>query len=62
MEEKLSLGQIAGIINDGGLGEALFGRIHPDEIEDEKLRFLWTQIRVPAKLVEGIIAEVPFED
>ena len=60
--ERLSLSQIAAIVDNNGLAEALVNRVHPDDIEDERLRFLWTEIQVLTKLVKDMIAEIPFED
>lgn len=62
MIRRLSLSEVAGIIDNNGLGEAFLYRIDADEIEDTELQLLWRQIQILMELVKLIINEVPFED
>jgi hypothetical protein len=58
----LTLDQVAGIVDNNGLGEALCSRVHSDQIKDPELRVLWRESQRLIKLIKEIIDAVPVEE
>ena len=60
--QKLSLSQVAAIVDNSGLAEAIAHRVMPEEIDNVELAVLWVDCQTLIERIKRIIDAVPFEE